>query len=68
MAFDARAQRVRERMIAVEQTKMLREKVAACYRAEGVNHYQNCKEIVDQYISRIRKPEFGSLSVAANRE
>lgn len=67
MAFDARDQRVRERMIAVEHTKILREKVAACYRREGVNHYQNCKEIVDQYIERIRAPEFGSLSVEANR-
>ena len=59
--FEAKAQRVRERHVALEQTKILREQVIACYRKEGVNHYENCKDVVTQYLARIQAPDFGMV-------
>ena len=59
--FAAKDQRVRERNIALEQTKILREQVIACYRKEGVNHYENCKDVVTQYLARIQAPDFGMV-------
>jgi len=36
---------VREKMVKIETAKLLRERVQECYKMEGVNHYQNCKEV-----------------------
>jgi NADH dehydrogenase (ubiquinone) 1 beta subcomplex subunit 10 len=58
--YEARGQRVRERLIAIEQTKIIREKLRDCYHKEGVNHYENCREIAQAYIERIQAPNFGA--------
>jgi hypothetical protein len=49
-----RQQNVREQFIAIEEIKVLRDAVAECYRTEGVNHYENCKEQVQAYMERTR--------------
>ena len=38
-----------------------RENLRWCYRREGVNHMENCKEEVQAYVARITVPEFGML-------
>lgn len=57
--LDAHEQYNRERMIALEETKILREKLRWCYRREGVNHLENCKDEVQAYLKRISVPEYG---------
>ena len=57
----AREQRGRERIIAEETVKIVREQVAQCYQREGVNHYQNCKHLTKQYYDLITAPGFGIL-------
>jgi hypothetical protein len=57
----AREQRGRERIIAEETVKIVREQVAQCYQREGVNHYQNCKHLTKQYYELITAPGFGIL-------
>ena len=47
--------------MAVETVKILRKRVIACYRAEGVNHYENCKEPVQAYYNIISKKDHGQL-------
>jgi len=54
-------QRARERQIAIETVKILRQRVAECYRREGVNHYENCKEPVQDYYNIIIKKDYGQL-------
>lgn len=34
--------------------QLLREKVKHCYVTEGVNHYQNCRELVARYLDSIK--------------
>ena len=60
MRFDAREQRVRERATAVAHTKLIQQELRECYHREGVNHIQNCKELAQQYMWRIRAPDFGA--------
>uniref|UniRef100_A0A7S0IBU7 Uncharacterized protein n=1 Tax=Micromonas pusilla TaxID=38833 RepID=A0A7S0IBU7_MICPS len=45
---------VREKMVKIETAKLLRERVQECYKLEGVNHYQNCKEEVKAYLESIK--------------
>uniref|UniRef100_B8LPH6 NADH dehydrogenase [ubiquinone] 1 beta subcomplex subunit 10-B n=1 Tax=Picea sitchensis TaxID=3332 RepID=B8LPH6_PICSI len=45
---------VREKWIGIETAKILKEKVKWCYRKEGVNHLQKCREIVRQYLDSTR--------------
>ncbi|KAJ1452793.1 hypothetical protein M885DRAFT_619551 [Pelagophyceae sp. CCMP2097] len=48
-------QKMREMVIAVEITKILRERVELCYKREGVNHYEHCREYTQAYWKVIRK-------------
>ncbi|RWR93883.1 NADH dehydrogenase ubiquinone 1 beta subcomplex subunit 10-A-like protein [Cinnamomum micranthum f. kanehirae] len=45
---------VREKWIAIESAKIIREKLKWCYRIEGVNHLQKCKHLRDQYLESTR--------------
>jgi hypothetical protein len=35
--------------------------VIHCYRTEGVNHYENCREVVEAYHNVISKKDYGQL-------
>ena len=56
-----REQRAREKAVAIENVKMARREVIHCYRKEGVNHYENCKEVAQKYIDLIQTPDYGAL-------
>ncbi|CAM6117732.1 unnamed protein product [Calypogeia fissa] len=50
---------VREKLIAIEMAKELRERVKNCYRLEGVNHYQKCRPHVRNYLASIQHIGWG---------
>ncbi|CAF1704972.1 unnamed protein product [Brassica oleracea] len=50
---------VREKWIQIEKAKILREKVKWCYRVEGVNHYQKCRHLVQNYLDSTRGVGWG---------
>ena len=40
-----------EYQIAIEGMTLVRERLAKCFREEGVNHYVKCKDIREQYFA-----------------
>lgn len=40
-------------LISIETVKVLRERMSNCYKYEGVNHLENCKEYVEAYSNAI---------------
>mmetsp|Transcript_8715 Transcript_8715/g.12389 ORF Transcript_8715/g.12389 Transcript_8715/m.12389 type:complete len:109 (-) Transcript_8715:119-445(-) len=54
-------QRARERQIAYETVRILRKDVIECYRKEGVNHYDNCKEVNKRYYDVIVQKDVGQV-------
>jgi hypothetical protein len=54
-------QRARERQVAYETVKLLRQKVIQCVRTEGVNHYENCLDVTQAYYDTIIKKDMGQL-------
>ena len=54
-------QRARERMVAIQTVKLLRKRVIECYRKEGVNHYENCRDVAQDYLDVIKKKDIGQL-------
>ena len=54
-------QRARERQVAFETVKLLRQRVIHCYRKEGVNHYENCQKEAADYYKVISKSDLGQL-------
>ena len=42
-------QLAREQQIAIEGMNLVRERLAICFRTEGVNHFVKCKELREQY-------------------
>ncbi|KAL7428559.1 hypothetical protein ACHAXM_001319 [Skeletonema potamos] len=55
-------QRARERQVAYETVRLLRRDVIECYRKEGVNHYENCKEPVEKYAKVVLKRDVGQVN------
>ena len=54
-------QRARERQVAYETVKLLRQRVIQCYRREGVNHYENCRQEATDYYNVVTKKDLGQL-------
>ena len=54
-------QRARERQVAYETVKLLRRDVIDCQRKEGVNAYENCREVAQAYYDQIQKKDLGQL-------
>ncbi len=59
--LQAAEQRARERQVAYETVRLLRRRVIECYRKEGVNHYENCTEPVNDYYNVIIKKDLGQV-------
>jgi len=57
----AAEQRARERQVAYETVRLLREDVIECYRKEGVNHYENCRDVAEKYYNLVKKKDLGQL-------
>ena len=49
---------IREYWVHVEYMKMLKDEVRNCYRREGVNHYENCRDLVHEYYARTKAPMY----------
>ena len=49
---------IREYWVHVEYMKLLKDEVRNCYRREGVNHYENCRDLVHEYYARTKAPMF----------
>lgn len=54
-------QRARERQVAYETVRLLRKDVIDCYRKEGVNHYDNCKDVTETYYKVVVKRDVGQV-------
>ena len=54
-------QRARERQVAYETVRLLRKDVIDCYRKEGVNHYENCKEVTQNYYKLVVQKDVGQI-------
>jgi hypothetical protein len=59
--LQANEQRARERQIAYETVKLLRQRVIHCYRKEGINHYEDCRKEAKEYYDTIIKKDMGQL-------
>ncbi|GBG31315.1 NADH dehydrogenase ubiquinone 1 beta subcomplex subunit 10 [Hondaea fermentalgiana] len=59
--YEARMQRAREQLIAKEYVNVLRNRVNECYYEAGVNHYEDCKEVVEAYMNAWRAKDHGAL-------
>lgn len=52
--LENREYEVRRKEVGVAKAQILRERVRMCYIKEGVNHIQNCKQLVEQYLDSIK--------------
>eukprot|EP00049_Salpingoeca_infusionum_P027861 m.34724 g.34724 ORF g.34724 m.34724 type:complete len:75 (+) comp9800_c1_seq1:185-409(+) len=46
---DAHASDAAQRRVDLEQFHMLQQRVRECYRKQGINHYEDCREHVEKY-------------------
>lgn len=41
-------------MVQIHTVQLLRDRVKKCYEREGVNHIQNCRKFVKDYLEAIK--------------
>jgi hypothetical protein len=56
--YEARDQRVRDQFVALEELRMVREKLTACYEREGTDHHTKCKKLAAAFVARMRFPNY----------
>lgn len=49
-----RDEHIRESWIRAMEARLVRDKLQKCYRLEGVNHLENCKDLADQYTQMLK--------------
>mmetsp|Transcript_20805 Transcript_20805/g.43509 ORF Transcript_20805/g.43509 Transcript_20805/m.43509 type:complete len:106 (-) Transcript_20805:225-542(-) len=59
--LNAVEQRARERAVAVETVRILRERMIKCYRVESVNYHERCRKVAKDYYDLITQPSVGQL-------
>mmetsp|Transcript_69946 Transcript_69946/g.195644 ORF Transcript_69946/g.195644 Transcript_69946/m.195644 type:complete len:94 (+) Transcript_69946:67-348(+) len=66
--LQSQEQMARELEIKVQTVKLMQEEIKFCYRKNGVNHYQACKEVTSKYMAYIRDPYFNWIKPAPSDE
>jgi hypothetical protein len=51
---------LREYLIAVEQIKMMQEKLKVCYLKSGPNHFEDCKELREKLWTKMNTHNYGA--------
>ncbi|KAI0058774.1 hypothetical protein BV25DRAFT_1919079 [Artomyces pyxidatus] len=51
----ARETHLRESWVRAMEARIVQDQVKACYRGESVNHYENCRELSEKYLSMLRE-------------
>jgi hypothetical protein len=41
------------------EARIIRDQLQTCYRVEGVNHYETCRELSEKYITLLRENRVG---------
>lgn len=54
----SKEQLTREKWIALAEFKLLQERLGQCYFNAGVNHFVECKPLVEEYARRLANPDF----------
>ncbi|KAF8907326.1 NADH-ubiquinone oxidoreductase 12 kDa subunit [Gymnopilus junonius] len=52
--FEEREENIRESWVKAMEIRLVREELAKCHQAEGVNHYENCKWLSQKYLQLLR--------------
>lgn len=45
---------IRESWVTAMEARLVREELQKCFKAEGTNHYANCKYLAERYAQMIR--------------
>lgn len=58
----------RKLYLAMEDTKVLQEKLRQCGQAAGVNRYEACRSLAKDYMKRIQTPWYGAFEEDSTEE
>ncbi|CAG8603118.1 9298_t:CDS:2 [Paraglomus brasilianum] len=55
---EARERQLRKQWIKAMEARLIGNALSKCYKTEGVNHFQNCKHLVDLYLQAVKEAKF----------
>jgi len=51
----ARDAHIRESWVRAMEARIVHDQLQSCYRAEGVNHYETCRELSEKYLTLLKE-------------
>ena len=62
-----RDQDVRESWIRTMEARLVRDDLQKCYRVEGVNYLENCKDLAERYAQMFKDNRVSMKSILVSR-
>lgn len=53
--FQERDELMRESWVKTMELRLVRAELDKCHKAEGVNHYENCRWLAEKYLGMMRR-------------
>jgi hypothetical protein len=53
--LDQREHHVRESWVKAMEARLVRDELEKCQKAEGVNHYENCRWLSEKYLTMLKE-------------
>ena len=53
----ARDTHIRESWVRAMEARLVRDELQKCQRIEGVNHYENCKDLAEKYLGMLKRTQ-----------
>lgn len=58
-----REEHIRESWVRAMEARLVREELEKCQKAEGVNHYENCKWLSEKYLTMLKDSQVRRVSL-----
>ncbi|KAF9490800.1 hypothetical protein BDN71DRAFT_148855 [Pleurotus eryngii] len=58
-----REEHIRESWVRAMEARLVREELEKCQKAEGVNHYENCKWLSEKYLTMLKDSQVRHVSL-----
>lgn len=52
---NAQSEHIRESWVRAMEARIVQQNLQKCYRIEGVNNLENCKQLADRYIEMLKE-------------
>jgi hypothetical protein len=66
--LDQREHHVRESWVKAMEARLVRDELEKCQKAEGVNHYENCRWLSEKYLTMLKENKVCVFTICLDKD